>query len=126
MTALDIHEDASKALSFKDELNAEVGSFLLELRCNLVWDKAAFARLIRTMQDYVEQTGTSETVERWTAEGFWYLDHFVQDWSSHPSFPRTHEQHYYDAAYRRLHDLAYWLFVGESPYNDGTLPPFSA
>jgi hypothetical protein len=65
-----------------------------------------------------------EEIERWVANGFWYLDTFVPEWSSHPDFPRPHGDDYYQAAYRRLGDLAYWFFFGESPYQaDGPLPP---
>lgn len=113
-------------LILKEELQAEDGSFLLELRCNLHWNKKAFARLISAMQEYVEKRPKSESLERWVAEGFWHLDHFVEEWSSHASFPRPHGQQYYEDAYERLHDLAYWLFVGESPHLDGSLAPFNA
>ncbi|WP_090436669.1 hypothetical protein [Duganella sp. CF458] len=108
-------------LVLKEELQGEDGSFLIELRCNLKWNKKAFIRLIRAMQDYIERRPKSESLERWVAEGFWFLDHFVKEWSSHASFSRPYERQYYEDAYERLHDLAYWLFVGESPYEDGSL-----
>lgn len=111
-------------LVLKEEFEAADGSFLLELRCNLNWNRAAFARVVGAMQAYLESRQASETLDRWIAEGFWYLDHFVEAWSSHPSFARPHGEDYYRAAYERLHDLAYWLFVGESPYEGGGLPPF--
>lgn len=110
-------------LVLEDEFHAKEGSFLIELRCGLNWDREAFSRLVGAMQAYVENRPASETtIERWIAEGFWHLDYFVKEWSSHPSFPRPYGDQYYEEAYERLHDLAYSLFVGESPYMDGKLP----
>lgn len=42
---------------------------------------------------------------------FWYVDWFVREWSQHERFPQEHSP-----SYERLHDLAYFLFFGESPY----------
>ncbi|HEX8612752.1 MAG TPA: hypothetical protein VF800_15805 [Telluria sp.] len=113
-------------LVLKEEFQAGDGSFLLELRCDLNWNRKAFVRLVSAMQEYIEKRPESETLERWIAEGFWHLDHFVKEWCSHASFSRPYEQQYYEDAYERLHDLAYWLFVGESPYIDGSLAPFNS
>jgi hypothetical protein len=55
-------------------------------------------------------------LDRWMAEGFWYVPSFVRDWTTHPNFPRIHNAEYYQKAYQRLDDLAYWFFFGESPY----------
>ena len=102
----------------------EEGSFMLKLRCELVWDRAAFSRLVRAMEQCARAYEGREQVERWVAGGFWYLEWFVPDWTSHPNFPRPHDQQYYQEACRRLGDLAYWFFVGESPYQGGgPLPP---
>ncbi len=108
----------------KSEFGAEEGSFLLQLRTDLVWSKASFLRLVNAMQTYVEVDPERVTIERWIAEGFWYLDHFVKDWTSRSDFKRPYSQDYYEQAYQRLHDLARWLFVGESPYKDGSMEPF--
>ena len=108
-----------EALSvLRSEFDAADGSFLLQLRCDLHWDQTAFARLTDAMLAYASGRDSSADIPRWLAEGFWYVDWFVREWSTHPSFPREHEQTYYEAAYERLHDLAYFLFVGESPYDD--------
>lgn len=108
----------------KSEFSAEEGSFLLQLRRDLEWSKASFLRLVSAMQNYVEADPERANIERWVAEGFWYLDHFVKDWSSHPNFKRPYDPGYYEQAYERLHDLAHWLFVGESPYKDVPMEPF--
>src|SRR5262249_57673260 len=101
------------------EFNAEEGSFLLQLRCNYVWDKAAFSRLIIAMEKCAVAHEGRDVIARWIAEGFWYLETFVPDHSGHPAFPRPHGDEYYESAYERLHDLSYWLFVGESVYEGG-------
>ena len=100
------------------EFAAEDGSFLLQLRTDLTWDTAAFDRLTTAMLEVLRTTEYADQIPRWVAEGFWLLDTFVRDWSSHPDFPRPLPVEYYSAAYARLHDLAQWLFVGESPYQE--------
>ena len=108
----------------RHEFAAEDGSFLLQLRCDLTWDKAAFSRLVVAMEQCAVAHAGRDVIERWVAEGFWYLERFTQDWSIHPSFPRLHGEDYYKAAYERLGDLSYWLFVGDSPYQgNGPLDP---
>ena len=103
----------------RNEFEAGEDSFLIKLRPDLEWDKEAFSRLISAMQTYCEQRRKSEMVECRLAQGFWFIPGFVRDWSSHQDFPRVHSQEYYDKAYRRLDDLAWWFFMGESPYLDG-------
>ncbi len=75
--------------TLRSEFEAEQGSFLLQLRCDLCWDPGAFARATRAMYAYVQQ-GPFETIPRWIADGFWYMDWFVRDWSAHTNFPRQY------------------------------------
>src|SRR5262245_54155982 len=106
------------------EFEAEPGSFLLQLRCDLTWDKAAFSRLVVAMEQCAVAHQDRDVNERWIAQGFWYVEWFTRQWSSHQSFPRPHGEEYYQAAYDRLSDLSYWLFWGESPYiGNGPLVP---
>ncbi len=115
------------------EFLADDGSFLLQLRCNLTWDKAAFTRLTDAMlacckaYDARDQRPTlmdsaydKTRLPRWLAEGFWYLSFFVRDWTTHPSWKETTapEQDYYDRAYERLYMLAAWFFTGHCPSID--------
>lgn len=99
---------------------------MLQLRGDLHWDHDAFLRLIACMQAYLESDRDVENLPRWVAEGFWFLDHFVRQWTSHTDFPRTSTHEYYEAAHQRLHDLAWWLFMGSSPQQSGTLETFDA
>lgn len=110
----------------RHEFEAEEGTFLLQLRCDMHWDRDAFRRLVDAMQGYLESQRDDEHLPRWIAEGFWFLGHFVKEWSSHPRFSRPLAQGYYEAGYRRLHDLGWWLFMGASPYESGTLEAFDA
>lgn len=112
--------EASLHQILKAEFDAEEGSFLLQLKGDFVWDTDAFDRLTGAMAQYCrESRGDSPTVERWLAEGFWFVPDWVPMWTSHPNFPRPYSKEYYDRAYERLHDLAFWFFVGESPYVEG-------
>jgi hypothetical protein len=107
----------------RSEFDAEEGSFLLKLRCELAWDREAFSRLVGAMEQCAAAYEGREKIERWIAHGFWYVEHFVPEWTSQENFPRPDDQEYYQKACRRLSDLAYWLFFGESPKRKGPLPP---
>jgi hypothetical protein len=106
----------------RSEFSADEGSFLLQLRCDLTWDAAAFSRLIGAMEACAAVHADASTLPRWMAEGFWFCSWFVPEFSAHPNFPRKHPPAYYDAARERMHNLAYWFFVGTSP-GEGPLPP---
>jgi hypothetical protein len=100
----------------RKEFDAEEGTFLLQIRCDLMWDKNAFTRLVTAMWIYCEHDCEDEMIERWVANGFWHLSTFVRTWTTHSNFPQVHSKEYYERSYRRLEDLAYWCFFGESPY----------
>ena len=102
------------------EFDAEEGSFLLQARVQLKWDWDAFRRLTSAMYDVADEVRKKPEIETWIAEGFWYCDTFIRDWTSHPNFPRPPEDAYRDAI-ELVHYLALLLFSGESPYKDDTL-----
>ncbi|WP_296739456.1 hypothetical protein [Mesorhizobium sp.] len=97
-----------------NEFEAGDGSFLITIRPNMIWDIEAFDRLTDAMEQYCRVHGGSQTLERWVAQGFWYVPGFICNWTSHPNFPRAFPTTYYETAYRRLDDLAYWYFCGHS------------
>lgn len=117
------------------EFVADEGTFLLQLRCDMTWDKVAFTRLTEAMLACCQAYDAAEKraqgigfnrdetcLPRWLAEGFWWCSTFIREWTTHPAWvKRTRlEQEYFDKAYERLHDLAFWFFTGMSPYtNDG-------
>lgn len=103
----------------KHEFEAGEQSFLIKLRVWLEWDRLAFTRLITAMHTSCVKHAGATVVERWLAEGFWYLPIFTRDWTTHANFPRIHGEAYYAHAYQQLDDLAFWFFVGSSPYADG-------
>ena len=84
--------------ALRNEFEAGEGSFLIQIRPDLNWDKAAFTRLITVMQRCCQEHGESDTLERWMANGFWFVPSFVRDWTTHPNFPRVHEAEYYQKA----------------------------
>jgi hypothetical protein len=117
------------------EFNAKEGSFLLQLRCDLVWDRTAFTRLTGAMLDCCKAYDTANdppttaypgsqyydrTVPRWLAEGFWYVASFVRGHTSHPAWREkiALDPDYYDSAYERLDLLADWFFSGQCPFRD--------
>lgn len=104
----------------RHEFEAGEASFLIQLRCDLQWDKVAFGRLSAAMLEACRAGAQDDRLERWLAEGFWYLQTFVRDWSGHPHFPRPHPAAYYDRALTKLDDLAFWFFTGKSPYEGQT------
>ena len=105
--------------ALRNEFEGSDSSFLIQIRSELHWNKASFSHLIQVMQRCCEDYSNSATLERWMAVGFWYVPFFVRDWTTHPDFPRQHEAKYYQIAYQRLDDLAYWFFIGESPHLAG-------
>ena len=105
--------------TLRHEFEAGEGSFLIQLRPDLVWDRAAFSRMTEAMHACAVDLERSDARERWLAEFFWFLSSFVREWSSHPNFPKPFEATYYEAAYRCLDDLAWWFFRGESSYASG-------
>jgi hypothetical protein len=94
-------------------------SFAIQLRIALRWDKHAFQGLVSAMKACCEQYARSETMESWLAEGFFFASTHIEEWTSHPSFPKEHPAEYYEQAYQRLRDLAFWFFTGRSMYVDG-------
>jgi hypothetical protein len=98
------------------EFSSEDGSFLLQLYCDLNWDREAFSRLEQTMRRVCAQQETRDQLDRWLVEGYWYLADFVPAHTSHPNFPRPEPPEYYEAALQRLWDLQSWFTSGRSPY----------
>lgn len=114
------HDPITARAVLRREFNAEEGSFLLQARVSLKWDWDAFRRLTSAMYDVADEAKGQPSVETWIAQGFWYCDTFIRDWTSHPNFPRPPEDAYRDAI-EIVHNLATLLFFGESPYKDDTL-----
>jgi tetratricopeptide (TPR) repeat protein len=99
------------------EFYAEEGSFLIQVRSRLEWNWDAFRRLTSAMYDVAEEAKGRPSIETWIAEGFWYCDTFIRDWTSQPNFPRPSEEAYRDAL-ELLSNLASFLFTGLNPYKD--------
>ena len=104
----------------RHEFNADERSFLIEARVRLEWDWDAFRRLTSAMYDVADEVKGQPSIETWIAEGFWYCDTWIRDWTSHPDFRRPPDDAYRDAL-ELLNQLASFLFVGQSPYSDDAL-----
>ena len=101
----------------EQEFKAEDDSFLDQLRNDLKWDEIAFSRLVEAMISHCEKHSQDKKVERWIAEGFWFIPTFVRDWSSHENFPRLFPDKYYIKACNLLDELAFWFFMGTNPWH---------
>lgn len=104
----------------RHEFDGEPGSFLILARCELRWDWVAFRRLTSAMYDVADEIRGKASIETWIAYGFWFCDTWIKEWTGHPSFPRPNQEEY-DDAIELIHDLSWFLFVGESSYGDDTL-----
>lgn len=98
------------------EFGADEGSFLLQVRTDLHWDRAAFSQLEQAMRRVCAQMESRQQLERWLVEGYWYLSDNIPAHTGHPDFPRPEPAEYYDAAIKRLRDLQYWFMTDESMY----------
>lgn len=63
---------------------------------------------------------TTRVLPDWLAEIFWFLSHFVRDWTTHEAWDadHAHEPEYFQKAYQRLDRLASWFFSGRCPWLD--------
>ena len=107
-------------VELKRQFDAEEDSFLLLLRCELKWSEDAFKELTTAMYHVASKYQDAESIPTWIANGFWYCDTWVREWTSHENFPRPGEDYYHDSL-ELIRDLAYYLFMSESPYEDNTL-----
>jgi len=104
----------------RHQFDAGENSFLLILRCELRWDWNAFYELTSLMYDVAFDSQAESCFEKWVAEGFWYCDTWIKEWSSHPNFPAP-EVGQHEKAIALLHDLAWFYFMQDDPYRDNTL-----
>jgi hypothetical protein len=93
-------------------------TFLMRLRIDVTWDRAAFTRLEQAMREACAEFQERDELPRSLADGFYYVSYFVRSWTSHPSFRRPDDHDYYEACLQRLDDLASWFFSGHSPYDE--------
>jgi hypothetical protein len=104
----------------KRQFDSEKDSFMLIAYGNLRWDWQEFKKLISAMYDVASEVRGQDRIETWIAQGFWYCDTWIRDWTTHPNFQHP-EQPAHDHALELISHLAYFLFFGESPFIDDTL-----
>lgn len=94
-------------MTLKDELNAENGSFLLELRTDLNWNHNSFINLLTEINNEYERTKANSNLSRDIACGIWYISDFIKNWAENKSFPKEYSAEYYEKAYELIFDLSY-------------------
>lgn len=107
-------------MTLKDELNAENGSFILELRTELKWNHNSFINLLTKINSECKRTKESSSLPRDIAGRIWYISEFIKSWTEHKSFPKEYTAEYYEKAHGFIYDLAYSYFMAESPYQSET------
>ena len=103
-------------MTLKDELYAENGSFILELRTELKWNHNSFINLLTEINKECKRTNESSSLPRDIAGGIWYISEFIKSWTEHKSFPKEYNDEYYEKAYGLINDLTYSYFMDVSPY----------
>jgi len=106
--------NANDEALLRSEFNAEEGSFLLQLRCEAHWDETRFRKLIEAMERCAEAHAGNESIPRWLAEGFWYLDTFVPNQVKHPAFAKEHDVEFFRERCEDLACAAHRFFTGEA------------
>lgn len=101
------------------EFAAEEGTFLLTLRRDMQWDQAAFTRLEKAMRQACVTYAHEQTLERWMADGFYFVATWVPRITSTSRFQRPASTEYYRAAIERIQALGYWFFTGQSLFPPG-------
>jgi hypothetical protein len=84
------------------------------------WTEAQNEKNALLKKEIVKLDAQIANLETWIAQGFWFCDTWIADWTRHPNFPRPPEDAYRDAI-NLVHDLSYFMFFGYSPYKDDTL-----
>jgi hypothetical protein len=100
------------------EFASDEGTFLLALYAEYRWDRAAFTRLEQAMRSVAAEYAGRGQLDRWLAEGYFYMATWVRDHTAHPDFPRPTPDSYYDACIERLWELADWFFRGYHVYQE--------
>lgn len=103
-------------MTIKDELNAEEGSFLLELRTDLNWNHSSFVNLLTELNNECKRTKGNPNLSREIASGIWFISDFIKNWTEHKNFPKIYPQEYYAKSYELITDLANTYFMTESLY----------
>ena len=112
------HESDWRAV-LEHEFEARDGSFLIQLRCGPGWNKEAYLRLFIAMRECCKAHDGQTHIERWIAQGFWYLD-FYPRFEVEKVKGKSHhyDSDYYENAVVNLNHLAHWLFTGEGRADD--------
>ena len=93
----------------KQQFDAEDNTFLMTIRDELYWNWDQFFSLSSLMYQVADTFHHQEEIDKWIAEGFWFCDTWIREWTMHSYFPQpSPEQH--EGALNLIHDLAFYLF----------------
>ena len=77
-----------------------------------------------TAKEIADKYKGVESIPTWVANGFWFFDTWVKEWTSHADLPRP-ETEYYENSIALTHEQAYNLLIDKCPYEDDTLKKLS-
>ena len=103
-------------MELTQELNAEEGSFLLELRTGMHWDHTSFMNLLTGLFAYCQGVNEDEQLDRSMASGIYTASVFIKSWAEHPNFPKQQSDQYYTKSYEVLDELVEFYFTGTTAY----------
>lgn len=101
----------------EDEFTSQPESFMAGLK-QLQWDQAKLIALLQDLQRLCQLLDREEMIERWLADGFWYLPNFIKTWPEHPEFPKEQLPDNFQVVCGLLDDLAEWFFTDHCPWED--------
>ncbi|WP_051572362.1 hypothetical protein [Cryptosporangium arvum] len=91
---------------------------MLKLYADREWDRAGFGDMERAMRAVCAVYADRGHLDRWLAEGFYYVSTWVPVHTAHVDFPRPEPASYYEACTTRLQELAAWFFHGWHVYQE--------
>jgi len=103
-----------KELTLIEELNAEEGSFFIELRGSANWKHTAFMNLIEKFYEECQKRENDAMLSREIAGGVWDIHDCIKGGNRY--VPNNFSEDYYEKAYELIDDLVYHYFRGESLY----------
>lgn len=102
-------------MTLVNEINAEEGSFLLQLKTEHIWNHNAFIRLLSFIYYEYINTKYDQKISREYVFGIWFLYEFSRDYALNFMYKELDEK-YYEKAIEVFHDLIFVYFSLDSIY----------
>lgn len=100
-------------LTLAQELSAEPGSFLFDLRGNFKWNHQAFVHLARLIFEACQKNANAQVLPKEQADGVYYLHEYGVLWAQHEHFDKAESPYYYEKAYKIVKDLTDYYFLSD-------------